>query len=57
MKPQNQCANGKPGYDRETGRPYSPRPPCQREHVPGHILCHPCRVEAGGYDRQRNVTK
>ena len=52
MNSKNQCANGRIGYDIETGKPYTPKPSCPREHAPGHTLCDPCRVEAGGYDRQ-----
>lgn len=51
---KTQCANGRPGYDRVSGQSYSPRP-CPREHSPGHIFCTPCRVEAGGYDRQQTL--
>ena len=57
MNSKNQCANGRIGYDIETGKPYTPKPSCPREHAPGHALCDPCRVEAGGYDRKRDVTK
>jgi hypothetical protein len=53
MRLKSQCANGLPGYDRESGKSYTPRPACSREHSPGHIFCTQCRVEAGGYDRQQ----
>jgi hypothetical protein len=45
------CANGRPGYDIDTGKPYNVSPPCQSPARPGHIYCDRCRVAAGGRPR------
>lgn len=29
--------------------------PCERRARPGHILCEPCRIECGGYNRYTSM--
>ena len=48
------CANGLMGYDTVRGEKYAPRDPCQRHREEGSIYCRPCRLEAGGYHREKN---
>lgn len=42
------CANGKPGYDIQTGKPYTPMHACKSHARLGHIFCDRCREESGG---------